>query len=454
MKLLHSVVFGLFVSVPGHVPKQPHASVEELSYFNLIQDLKSLKSRVSKFEKPLVSKDEQGATKAMNWREFLQNHPEYIKLYSYEYDNGQEQKDMRRCRSVRTGPIATLISKVGPMRKMQMEQMISRHPKLVYDILSSDMENIRTFSTQISRTLQLNETQMQKMNRISNRIKTYRGNIWSIFYYLKNSLQMDEKSIVKIILKRPELLNYSALKLVNSIEYFTAKGFSREDIIKMIVLRPVILAYSTSSKLEPILNFFEKNLQIENYHKIVSRYPQVFSLKTNAQSRSQNESNIDGNTCFLMKRAAFLQCNMELKNRSPSRSEWLDVSFVVSGFPPVLWLSEDNLLNKVNFLREEFKFDDEELRDVLVTFPQLLGLSVEDNLRPTIDFLQLPTVHDGAGLSKEDLKEFVLYQPSLLAYSLEGRIKPRVRRLNDSSIRFDYCPPYLMSYSDTKFDQW
>jgi hypothetical protein len=279
--------------------------------------------------------------------------------------------------------------------------------------------------------------QSKELENKSDRLKTYRGNIRAITRYFLNRLHMDKASVAKMILKRPELLNYSIYKVTSSIEYFLSKGFSSEEVGKMIVLSPVIMAYSTSSKLEPILRFLEDDLQIMNYQKIVMRYPQVFSVK------------VDG----LRDRAQFIQSNMKL-NRSQTRSEWLDVSFVISGFPPVLWLSELNLSEKVDYIQDEFDFDSEELRDVLVTFPQVLGLSIKKNLKPKIDFLSRSAENGGAGLSKEQLKEFVLYQPSLLAYSLEARIKPRIKRLSDSGVSFEYCPPYLMSYSNLKFEQW
>ncbi len=45
-------------------------------------------------------------------------------------------------------------------------------------------------------------------------------------------------------------------------------------------------------------------------------------------------------------------------------------------------------------------------------------------------------------------------KPALLAYSLEKRLKPRIVCLNENYISFSYAPPYLMSLSDSKFEQW
>ena len=121
-----------------------------------------------------------------------------------------------------------------------------------------------------------------------------------------------------------------------------------------------------------------------------------------------------------------------------------------------------------------------------MTYPQILGLSVTNNLRPKIEYFLTPAAAelggrqpggppssvgggtvttgnsgvvpyapcDGAGLTREQLKDFMLYQPALIAYSLERRIRPRVCRLQENYIRFCYAPPYLMSLPDAKFNSW
>mmetsp|Transcript_28367 Transcript_28367/g.42421 ORF Transcript_28367/g.42421 Transcript_28367/m.42421 type:complete len:168 (-) Transcript_28367:129-632(-) len=154
-----------------------------------------------------------------------------------------------------------------------------------------------------------------------------------------------------------------------------------------------------------------------------------------------------------------------------------------------------------------------DLRFMILSYPQVLGLSLEDNLRPKIDYLLAdPTttttttalveeenieevdlvleekqqqisdsqeegneiitlttteeeaaaamtttterVGGGAGLTRDELKEFVLYQPALLAYSLEKRIRPRIGKMTENGIRFSYSPPHLMSMTDVKFNEW
>ena len=415
MKVLWCASFSLLAISP-----EIRLELLELSHTNLLKDMKALNSRTSKLQKL----DARTRRKAVNWKEFLKNHVDYVSLYTYENE------------SISGGPLTTLVSKVGPLRKSYMEQMIVRHPQLLLNILSSDMARIRDRSSQISQDLNMNSSQKQILNNISG-ISSYRGNIRSIITYLRNRIHMDQTSIAATIFKTPKILNYSIHKISSSVEFFLSEGFTAQDVEKMIMLRPMVLAYSTSSKLEPIIKFFKVDLGISNYHRVVARYPQVFSVR------------VDG----LTKRAQFLQSNMELLGSS-TRSEWLDVSFVISGFPPVLWLSENNLLEKVQYLQHEFDFNSEELRNIFVSYPQVLGLGIEQNLMVKMDYFLLSSNCGGAGLTKYELKELILYQPALLAYSLEGRIKPRIELMKEHFISFSYCPPYLMSYSNIKFEKW
>ncbi len=96
-------------------------------------------------------------------------------------------------------------------------------------------------------------------------------------------------------------------------------------------------------------------------------------------------------------------------------SRWNDLSSIVSAFPPVLWLSEANIKQKVHFLSTEFELDDEEIRIVLVTYPQIMGLSVDKNLKNKVDYF-IGDIGEGGGvgLSRKKLKELVLYQVSVM----------------------------------------
>jgi mTERF domain-containing protein len=158
---------------------------------------------------------------------------------------------------------------------------------------------------------------------------------------------------------------------------------------------------------------------------MIQQYPQLLQYNVDTTMRPKLE---------------FLQSSLTLSRRQ-------DAAQMVSAFPPILWLRAELLQEKMNFLKTVLELDTEELRFLLTSFPQVLGLSVDQNLQPTLEFLL-------QHLDVDKLREFLAYQPSLLAYSLEKRLRPRIELLQENSISFAYSPPYLMSLTDAKFQQW
>jgi mTERF domain-containing protein len=154
--------------------------------------------------------------------------------------------------------------------------------------------------------------------------------------------------------------------------------------------------------------------------------------------------------------------NFFCNKKSPLYLKRSELSQVVAKFPPTLWLSDSILKEKFEYLTDSLKLSSKDLKTVILTFPQILGLSIENNLKPKFAFL-LGDQEDGyvcddedfdCVLSKEELREFVIYQPALLAYSLERRLKPRLNQMEDTVIAFRYCPKNIMSYTDEKFESW
>jgi len=247
---------------------------------------------------------------------------------------------------------------------------------------------------------------------------------------LCKGIGMAEDQANKLLDKRPQLLRYSETKMIKTTDFFFFEiGLSKEEYIKMISLYPNVFMYSVDKRLRPTVAFFRDEIGSSKWKWIACRYPQIFSHSVDITLRP---------------RASFMIESLGLERRA-------DLAHIASKFPPVFWLPECNILSKMAYLKEALELSTSELRNVLVTFPQVLGLSLEKNLQPTIEFL---LSEDGAELDVKYLKYFVLYQPALLAYSLDNRIRPRIRRMKASGISFAYSPPTIMSYTNNAFDEW
>ena len=332
----------------------------------------------------------------------------------------------------------------------------ARHPVIAKRIFSAEA-NIRPIEDWFYAYLGMSASERRRFEKkmpesSSNkstiqRLGRHRLHEWFKFF-LGAKVGLSPKQLRKMVLSRPQLLSYKLSNIMATTTFFREElGLSSADFISILQSYPSVLMYSVDKRLRPTVKFLRNTVQCtdERVKRICTSYPNVFSHSLEKT---------------LVPKLAFF------KGLGLNRSE---ISQVVAKFAPTLWLSEENLSSKLDFLSKSLGMKNFELRTVVLTYPQILGLSVEKNVTPKIHFFLDPEEYDGdlidalqnddsnfvnCGLRKSELKDFVLYQPALLAYSLENRLKPRVQRMRDSNISFLYSPRNIMSYTDEKFQAW
>jgi len=263
---------------------------------------------------------------------------------------------------------------------------------------------------------------------------------------------VDSQSIKKIVVSRPQILSYRESNLSATHAFFLDElRLAPHEYAHLLRSYPSVLTHSLERRLRPVTAFLQEEIgggtdNWSAWRKVLYRYPRVYSYSV--------ENKLRPNSDF------FLSDEVGL-----SRPE---LSQVVGRFPPNLWLDTADLREKLVFLSSRLDLTEDELRGMIVSFPQVLGLSVENNLVPKMNFFLDPAPRGLGGdtsisssddcvhcrLKKNQLKELVLYQPALLAYSLDKRLKPRVRQLENANISFCYAPKNLMSFTDNKFAAW
>jgi mTERF domain-containing protein len=244
-----------------------------------------------------------------------------------------------------------------------------------------------------------------------------------------DDLQFSCEETIKLLMTHPQLLNYHTCKTLQSSATFLRKELGWNSTRRMIAKTPMLLTYSVDQRLRPTLTFIMRNMGSSDWtgwRRMVESYPQVLQYSVQTVWKPKLK---------------FLETSILQLERSK------DAARMVSSYPPILWLRQDLLSDKLDFLQATLELSKAELRYLVTSFPQLLGLSIEQNLKPKCQFLL-------QHMSLEQLREFCLYQPSLLAYSLAGRLRPRIGLLRSHAIEIGYSPPYLMSLSDEKFQQW
>jgi hypothetical protein len=92
---------------------------------------------------------------------------------------------------------------------------------------------------------------------------------------------------------------------------------------------------------------------------------------------------------------------------------------------------------------------DEKLKKILVGMPTLLSCSIENNLKPKLEFLLKQVDGDVS-----ELRDIIMTLPPLLGYSLEKRIQPRMEKMTLLGIG----PPRLITTAitmkESSFEKW
>ena len=336
-------------------------------------------------------------------------------------------------------------------------KLIANHSALAEYLLQPDAFVLST-SQWLFRYLKLNDSDIAKIqtrwstsDKQIQSLGRFRLKQW-LGYFLSHEIDLTHTELRKMIVSRPILLSYKLSNIKSTTRFFCEEvGLSKSEFRSILTGYPSVLTYSVENRLMPHISFLQNEIgggkdNWKAWKKVVCSYPQFFSHSLQKT---------------LLPKLKFF-CD---KKHSSLRLKKSELSQVVAKFPPTLWLSDENLIDKIDYLLDSLDLSSAELRGIVVAYPQLLGLSLENNLKPKIRFFlgqnndetDDDTCYDisvSCGLTKEELKEFVLYQPALLAYSLEGRLKPRIQEMESKNISFRYSPKNVMSYTDSKFETW
>lgn len=251
-----------------------------------------------------------------------------------------------------------------------------------------------------------------------------RANTRQLLHLCMMHLCLSQGQTATLLFKHPQLLNYRAATLRQRVDYLQTHQL---NVTRLVVKRPMILTYSVQTHLKPTIVCLQSlgSADWTGWRRMISSHPQLLTYNLSA---------------ILPPKLEKVTSNLQFSSRQ-------DAIHMITSFPPIIWLQNDLLQTKMDFLTTELELSLEEMQFLVTSFPQVLGLSIKQNLQPKLQFLKLH-------LTMEQLKEFIAYQPSLLAYSLPNRIQPRIELLQENCISFAYSPQYLMSLTDVKFQQW
>ncbi|XP_051125108.1 transcription termination factor MTERF9, chloroplastic [Andrographis paniculata] len=214
------------------------------------------------------------------------------------------------------------------------------------------------------------------------------------------SIGVKHKDIRKIILRQPQILQYTVENNLKShVSFLVSLGIPESRIGQIITATPSLFSYSVENSLKPTVKYLldEIGIHEKDISKVLQLSPQILVQRID---HSWNT------------RLSFLMKELDAPRQS--------IVKMVTKHPQILHYSiEDGLLPRINFLRS-IGMQKSDILKVLTSLTQVLSLSLEGNLKPKYKYLINELRNEVHSLTK---------YPTYLSLSLDQRIRPRHRFL-------------------------
>jgi mTERF domain-containing protein len=250
------------------------------------------------------------------------------------------------------------------------------------------------------------------------------------------------------------------------VEYLAEVGVEKKNLDKVLESYPQLQHLSVIQNLRPTIRFLTKEIGIapEMVRKVIVSFPQILGLSVKDNLRptvryllDEVGMPMDRLNRTIVTRPQILGCSVD-KNLRPKLELLVEMAGVqreqlpnmISRAPHILGYSPMNIARFLIFLLHEIGVEQDRVVRLLTLSPQLLGLSVENNLRPKIRFLV-----EEVGISEKALGHVIGSFPNILGYSVEHNMRPKLEYLADEMLKvpmaklgrpLEKCPQ-LLGYS-------
>jgi len=247
-------------------------------------------------------------------------------------------------------------------------------------------------------------------------------------------------------------------------EYLAEVGVEKKNLDKVLEAYPQLQHLSVIQNLRPTVRFLTKEIGVapDMVRKVIVSFPQILGLSIDDNLRPTAQYllhdvgvPVDRLNKTIVTRPQILGCSVE-KNLRPKLELLVEMAgiereqlpLVISRAPHVLGYSPSNIAHFLIFLLHELKVEQKKVARLLTTSPQLLGLSVEKNIRPKIKFLR-----EEVGIT--NVGQVIGSFPNILGYSVENNMRPKLEYLAQHILKvpmsklgrpLEKCPQ-LLGYS-------
>ena len=323
----------------------------------------------------------------------------------------------------------------------QITKMVLKDPRM----LRTDSTNVRQILRVLSEELNIERDDVHAMLRKEILLLTYNAkkNIRPTIRYLKEN----EVGLCLGMVDRKGISTLKGKTTMGDADSHVSLALSKEerdsivkDRLKQLVMgHPKILSSSIDKNLKPTVQFFLREVGLSPYE---------FGRVVYRRGGSLLEANVERT---LRRKVDFLrsELDLEVSNRGDDNAEEIDnaanVTVQMRGdahdanlqnivfeqvSAPSLPMS-DNASPTIVASQGKTTFTSRERRrllaQMLATNPDILTLSIENNLQPKLDYFR-----HTIGLSIEQTRYIMLKRPQLLALSLERNIIPKIEFFMES----------------------
>ena len=229
--------------------------------------------------------------------------------------------------------------------------------------------------------------------------------------YLRHTLQLPDSCMWRITKYAPSALGMKATTIQAKVEVLKeALNLSGSDIQILLEKQPSLLNLSAEGNLKPTLVYLAQNLDLQStrptdqdiLRELVLECPSILTISMeNLQSKFQ----------FFQKNAGFSVSQMRK---------------LVQKEPKLLTTSVKTLHQRWQFLHRELQFPRDKLRElILKDNSRVFMKNLDADLRPKIIFFFIMTLQ----MTKEEVLKLLLKYPPIMDISLENRLRPILQYL-------------------------
>jgi hypothetical protein len=326
--------------------------------------------------------------------------------------------------------------------KNEIKKMVWKDPRM----LRTDSKNVRQMVQVLREELDMDKNDIHIMQKKEILLLTYNAeeNIRPTIRYLKHGP-------VGTCLGMVERKGISTNK---TMDRYDPQQIVQSRLKHLIMGHPKILSSSINKNLIPTVHFFLHDLNMThmefgramyrrggsileaNLERTLKRKVQFLqtelglNISLDDETMDQNDVSSGATTSSTMDMVELPNVqNFHLSTLTHHQKQRLLAQMLATN-PDILTLSiENNLQPKISYLKKSLGLETNELCYILLKRPQILALSLDRNIIPKIEFLTLSRDDGGLGLTLDQVRLWITHYPQILVVVLEKCIKSRVQTL-------------------------